>query len=102
KRGHIYLYRTSNLWRDQYPRVVAEALAVGLPILSEPRDGTMDRIVHGSTGLYCIDYDAFASAIKLFKRKENLRKDMGKNAKIWARDNLDPKRWVEVLNGVLL
>ncbi len=99
-RGHVYLYRTSNKWRDQYPRVVAEALAAGLPVLSEPRDGTRDRIVHGDTGLYCIDYDAFRWALRLLQRKEGYRHHMGMRAKDWARKNLDPRKWVEVIEGL--
>jgi ADP-heptose:LPS heptosyltransferase len=100
-RGHIYLYRTSNMWRDQYPRTVAEALAAGLPVLSEPRDGTKDRIIHGNTGFYCIDYDAYLYAIKLLQRKEEYRHKMGMYAKDWARVNLDPKKWVETIENIL-
>jgi hypothetical protein len=101
ERGHLYLYRTSNHWRDQYPRVVAEALAAGLPVLSEPRDGTKDRIVHGITGFYCIDYDAFKYGVKLLQRKEKMRYSMCDAAKQWARKNLDPKKWVETIEEVL-
>jgi hypothetical protein len=101
RRGHVYLYRTSNKWRDQYPRVVGEALATGLPILTEPRDGTRDRVDHGNTGLHCIDYDGFRYSLKLLKRKEKMRKAMAMNAKEWARANLDPRKWVEVINDVL-
>ena len=101
KRGHIYLYRSSNEWRDQYPRCVAEALAVGMPVLSEPRDGTKDRIEYGDTGFYCVDYDAYLACIKLLQRKEGYRLDMGLNAKAWAKNNLDPKRWVNVVEEVL-
>jgi ADP-heptose:LPS heptosyltransferase len=100
-RGHAYLYRTSNLWRDQYPRVVAEALAAGLPILSEPRDGTKDRIEFGDTGFYCIDYDGYKYALKLLMRKENYRYEMCRNAKDWARTNLNPEKWVEVISEIL-
>lgn len=99
-RGHLYLYRTSNKWRDQYPRTVAEALAAGLPVLTEPRDGTRDRIDNGNTGIHCIDYDMFLDAIKKLSRKEGMRKAMGERAKDWARVNLDPKRWVDVIEGV--
>uniref|UniRef100_A0A6M3IS02 Putative glycosyltransferase n=1 Tax=viral metagenome TaxID=1070528 RepID=A0A6M3IS02_9ZZZZ len=99
-RGHVYLYRTSNLWRDQYPRTVAEALAAGLPVLTEPRDGTRDRVMYGDTGFYCVDYDGFRYALKLLQRKEGYRQRMGRNAKDWARTNLDPRRWVEIVEEV--
>ena len=101
-RGHVFLYRTSNRWRDQYPRVMAEALASGLPVLTEPRDGTADRVVHGDTGFHCIDFDGFQYALKLLQRKETFRFAMAKNAKQWAKDNLNPQRWVEILEDLLL
>jgi len=100
-RGHVYLYRTSNRWRDQYPRVVAEALAAGMPVLTEPRDGTLDRVVPGNTGFHCVDYDQFKEALRKLKRKESYRHQMGMYAKDWARVNLDPRQWVEVLSEVL-
>ena len=100
-RGHVYLYRTSNAWRDQYPRTVAEALAVGLPVLTEPRDGTKDRVVHGDTGLYCIDYDSFLYGLKLLQRKDDYRVALGRNAKKWARKNLDPHKWVDVIGKIV-
>jgi len=102
KQGHIFLYRTSNHWRDQYPRVMAEALAAGIPCLGEPRDGTKDRIVHGDSGFHCIDYDGFLYAIKLLQRKEDYRHKMGMYAKEWAKKNLDPKKWIEVIEQLVL
>jgi hypothetical protein len=101
QRGHLYLYRSSNLWRDQYPRCVAEALAAGLPVLSEPRDGTKDRIQHGDTGFYCCDYDAYLYSLKLLYRKEGYRKAMGESAKKWAVKNLNPERWVSTIENIL-
>ena len=101
KRGHIYLYRTSNMWRDQYPRCVAEALAAGIPVLTEPRDGTADRVVFGDTGFYCMDYDQFLDSIKKLHRKEDYRYHMGYNAKEWAKKNLNPSRWIDVIEGAI-
>jgi ADP-heptose:LPS heptosyltransferase len=101
RRGHVYLYRTSNQWRDQYPRCVAEALAVGMPILTEPRDGTHDRVEHGDTGMYCCDYDAFRLHLNAYHRKEDFRFKTGLNAKEWAKKNLDPKRWVDTIESIL-
>jgi len=98
--GHVYLYRVSNLWRDQYPRGLAEALSAGIPALVEPRDGTNDRIVHGDTGFYCVDYDSFKFALKLLYRKEKYRKHIGMNCKDWARDNLDPREWIRIIEDL--
>jgi glycosyltransferase involved in cell wall biosynthesis len=100
-RGHVYLYRTSNAWRDQYPRVIAEALAAGLPVLCEPRDGPLDRVVYGDTGAYCVDYDEFKEWVKKLQRKEDYRHHLGMNAKDWARENLDPRRWVDELERLV-
>jgi len=100
-RGHVYLHRMSNKWRDQYPRVVAEALAAGLPVLTEPRDGTYDRIRHGETGFHCVHYDEYLLALRTIIRKENTRLAMGMYAKDWARQNLDPEEWVRTLNRLL-
>jgi glycosyltransferase involved in cell wall biosynthesis len=101
-RGHAYFYRTSNHWRDNYPRVVAEALAAGLPVLTEPRDGTKDRVQHGDTGFYCCHYDEVELHIGTLRRKEELRQAMGLAAKKWAKENLDPKAWVSVIDELLL
>ena len=97
-RGHVYLYRTSNHWRDNYPRVMAEALAAGLPVIGEPRDGPRDRIKHGDTGFYATHYDEYVLHLRTFYRKEKLRHAMGMYAKDWARSNLHPRRWVYEIN----
>ena len=101
KRGHVYLYRTSYLWRDQYPRGMAEAMAAGLPVLGEPRDGPLDRIQYGDTGYFCDDFDQYKNALKKLHRKEGLRVKMGMRAKQYARDELDPRRWVDTIEEVL-
>ena len=100
-RGHCYLYRTSNQWRDNYPRVLAEAMASGLPSIVEPRDGPASRIIAGETGFFACHYDEFLLHIKTLQRKTDLCYDMGNAAKQWARKNLDPTKWVEILDEVV-
>jgi hypothetical protein len=73
-----------------------------LPVLTEPRDGTRDRVDNGNTGIHCIDYDMFLDALKKLSRKEGMRKAMGERAKDWARQNLDPKRWVGIIEQTFL
>jgi len=96
-RGHAYLYRTSNAWRDQLPRGMVEAMAAGLPILGEARDGPRDRINHGNNGFLCTDYDSFLYAIKILQRKEKMRREMGAFAKEWAKKYYDPRNWETVI-----
>lgn len=100
-RGHLYLYRTSNMWRDQLPRGMIEAMAAGLPILGEARDGPFDRIRHGDNGMLCLDYDSYLYAIKLLQRKEDYRCKMGQFAKDWARQHYNPERWVDIIEEIL-
>ena len=97
------MYRTSNLWRDNYPRVHAEAMAAGLPTLVEPRDGTYERMCggYGDRGFICVHYDGFKLALKTLQRKEKFRKEMGMEAKEWSRKHLDPRRWVSLIEEVV-
>lgn len=100
-RGHLYMDHLSNDWRHQYPRTIGEALAAGLPVLCEPRDGALDRVQYGDTGFYCVDYDEYKESIRKLQRKEGARQKMGRYAKDWARQNLRPENWVEVITEIL-
>lgn len=98
-RGHLYLDHLSNSWSHSYPRVYGEALAAGLPILCEPRDGGMARIGvnYGDLGLVCCDYDQYLEGIRKFQRKEDWRYAVASYAKDWAKENLDPRNWVKLI-----
>lgn len=96
-RGHVFLYRTSDRWRDQYPRVLAEALASGMPALVEPRDGNYDRVQHGRTGFYCIDVNDYENKLRMLHDHEMMRHEMANKAKIFAKRHLDPVRWAELV-----
>jgi glycosyltransferase involved in cell wall biosynthesis len=100
--AHVFLYRVSDDWRDQYPRCMGEALAAGLPCIGEPRDGPMDRITYGQTGFYGITTSDYISHIKLLYNNENLRQEMSKAARNFATKQLDPRRWVTELEKVIL
>lgn len=102
-RGHLYLDHLSNDWSHSYPRTVGEAMAAGLPIICEPRDGQMDRVGrrYGDSGLLAVDYDEFCEGIRKFQRKEKWRQEVGRFNKDWARTNLRPEKWVEIIEDSL-
>ncbi len=101
-RGHCYLYRTSNAWRDNLPRGLLEGMAAGLCPIVEPRDGPFDRVIHGRTGLYACHYDEYLLHVKTLERKIDLCYAMGAAAKEHVRRNYDPKRWVEEIERLCL
>lgn len=96
--GHLYLYRVSKSCRDQGPRVICEAMAAGLPCISEPRDGPRDRISHGENGFYAIENCDYISKIKILKEKESLRKEMSLRAREYAKNNFRPEAWGYKIN----
>lgn len=100
-RGHIYLDRCSDEWRHNYPRTCAEALSAGLPVIAEHRDGWKDRIIHGDTGFLSIHDNDFEDKLELLARKENYRYAMGMTARQYAKEMLDPKRWVELVKELI-
>ena len=56
---------------------------------------------YGDRGFICIQYDDFCLALKTLKRKEKFRKEMGIEAKEWARSNLRPEKWIELVERIL-
>ena len=102
-RGHCYLMRSSNHWRDNYPRCHAEAMLSGLISVVEPRNGTAQRIKDnvGDIGLFAVHYDEFLLHLRTLNRKMDYCYAAGNAAKQWAKKNLDPKIWAEVIEDLL-
>jgi len=95
EKSHCFFYRTSNAWRDMYPRVLGESMATGLPSIVENRDGPASRIIHGETGFFACHYDEYLLHIKTLERKMDLQYEMGNAAKQWAKRNLDPQKIID-------
>lgn len=101
-RGHCYLYRTSNLWRDQLPRTLLEGMCAGLCPICEPRDGPFDRVIHGRNGFLACHYDEWLLHVKTLERKTDLCYSLGNAAKQWIKNNYDPRKWVELIEELCL
>jgi glycosyltransferase involved in cell wall biosynthesis len=67
------------------PNVVLEAMAAALPVIATDIDGVRDVVEHGNTGLlYGVDDDSqLADNISRLRDDEDLRRQLGENARRW-------------------
>ncbi|VEH94697.1 D-inositol-3-phosphate glycosyltransferase (plasmid) [Tsukamurella tyrosinosolvens] len=67
--------------------VVLEAMASGRPLVVTDNPGVADYVQHGETGLLVPpgDVDAFAAAIEVLARDDDMRIEMGRRAAVVAR-----------------
>jgi hypothetical protein len=93
----IYLYEINPNTRDQGPRVIVEAMAAGLPVIAENRDGMKDRIKQGITGILCNNKIGLIGGVKLLMGDKLLRDSMSNSAREYARQNFSSQNWVDAL-----
>jgi len=95
-RGTCFWYPLPEGYTDQGPRVLVEAMAVGLPVIADNRDGPKERVTD-ETGWLCDTHDQYAEVIKNTNGKELAQK--GAAAKERAREHFDPEQWVSAILG---
>ncbi|WP_299623038.1 glycosyltransferase family 4 protein [Pelagibius sp.] len=79
-----FYYRTSEEWPEAFGRVVAEAMASGLPVVCDRQVGAAGMISHGSDGFVVAGTDAALAAIRLLHGDPELRQKIGRNARLKA------------------
>jgi len=95
-RGTCFWYPLPEGYTDQGPRVIIEAMAVGLPVIADNRDGARERVTT-ETGWLCDTHDQYAEVIRGTNGKELALK--GAAAKERARVHFDPEQWVKEILG---
>jgi hypothetical protein len=81
----VFLFFLSWKREEPWARSAGEALMTGCPVISTPKGGNKNQIVHGNTGFLCKTLAEFEDACtKLIENPELLR-TMGDNAKRAAR-----------------
>jgi hypothetical protein len=94
--GNVFLYLLPEGYTDQGPRVVVEAMAAGLPVICERRDGCADRVTE-ETGWFVAGHEEAAELIRTVTPEVLAAK--GRAARERARDQFDPWRWYEQISG---
>lgn len=89
----LFWYRLPKSMKDQGPRVIVEAMAAGLPVLAEPRDGAADRVTE-STGWLESDNRGFVRVLQEITSNPGLLREKGRRARERAREEFDPWKWM--------
>lgn len=93
--GNCFWYDLPDKYTDMGPRVILEAMAVGLPILADPWGGAIDRVPSDCGWL--VSKEEQVKILQNVTIEELKRK--GDRAKQFARENFVPQRWVDILTG---
>lgn len=78
-------------YREGFPRVIMEAAATGIPVVTTDVTGCRSAVVHEQTGLIVPpkDVDALQQGIGTLLDSKLLRSTMGRNAREFAASNFD-------------
>lgn len=87
---------------EQFPRVIAEAFASGLPIIAADRGPLARLVIDGHTGLICQAGDPADLARKMHWAASNpvLMRQMGRNAIAFHASTLSPQASLDQLLGI--
>lgn len=96
-KGNLFWYPLPDGYTDQGPRVLVEAMSLGLPAIADNRDGAAERIKPGITGWLCNSHDEYAEVLKDITIEQLYK--MGKAAKETAERWWKPENWVAQLVG---
>lgn len=93
----IFWFPVADKVHDQGPRVIVEAMAAGLPVVAENRDGAKDRVHDGVTGFLLNDRMNMPTAIMAI-REEGAGPRMGAAGRERAR-GWTPEAWADHIIG---
>jgi glycosyltransferase involved in cell wall biosynthesis len=91
-----FLYRTSSVWQEAYGRVVAEAMACGLPVIVSRNAGIAQYIDHGLNGFLADTDDEVIDVLERLRADVQLRQRTGKA----ARRTMEQRYSEEHLRGI--
>ncbi len=109
----LELYRTADLFalgceiaengdRDGIPNVLAESMAMSVPVVATTVSGIPELVEHGKTGMLVEsgDYEAMADAMEKILTDQDLRLAMIPAAKAKVHEIFDNRYWINVLADV--
>lgn len=84
------VFLITSLW-EGLPRVIPQAMSVGIPVVATLADGTAEVIKDGETGFICNpqDIDCLAERCVSLIENQSLREEIVRNAMVLAHDEFD-------------
>ena len=76
-----FVYRTSSRFQEAYGRVIAEAMACGIPVIVESRVGASKHIRHGVNGFIANSDDEVIAAVERLRGDPALRASLAAAAR---------------------
>jgi len=94
--GNCFWYLLPEGYTDQGPRVIVEAMAAGLPVIAENRDGAKDRVTPEAGWLL----DSHGQAAELINGlTPAILAEKGRAARRRAMEEFKPEKWFEAIKG---
>ncbi len=89
------VFLLTSLW-EGLPRVIPQAMAMGVPVIANRADGTVEAIRHGETGYLCQpgELDTMRDYCVTLLRDPALRHTMGTRGQTFARREFDVRHMV--------
>jgi ADP-heptose:LPS heptosyltransferase/glycosyltransferase involved in cell wall biosynthesis len=95
-KGNLFWYLLPEGYTDQGPRVIVEAMAAGLPVIAENKDGAKDRVTT-ETGWLIDSHEEVIDLLHSIDYETLKRK--GKAAKERAENMFVANKWYELISG---
>lgn len=95
------VFLLTSLW-EGLPRVIPQAMAMGLPVVANAVDGSSEAVVPGETGYLCPPgaLDEMASRCIELLRDPDKRLAMGKRGQVYASKEFDVRQMVAQIDAV--
>ncbi|MCG6959534.1 glycosyltransferase family 4 protein [bacterium BMS3Abin03] len=82
---------------EGHPKALIEAMACGIPVIGTDVPGIREVIDHGKTGWLCnTDPDSISEAIKAVINDQELKQELGNNAREYVQENFSLEKVLEL------
>lgn len=98
RRGNCYWYPLRYGYTDQGPRTIVEAMASGLAVIADNRDGAKDRITP-ETGWLCDRHEDYERVAREIAADPEILRRKGEAARSRAFLHFQPQAWVDAILG---